>query len=194
MIRSQQMSVVLTMSLILIGSTLWADLPGNRTRPRPQPQPLVPAVKVQSRVEINDQTKLEGEEASTVAKVVIPRRILLQLLQQPAAAPGAAAERSEAPIGGTMIAAFCLTIAAVAAGLAWRQTASRRTTIAASILFAGLGVISSGYADVPPFKNDVQRQALVDKNPQNRPTVILVSEPVEGPVRIFLKHAPTPKE
>lgn len=192
--RSKQMTVVLTISLILVGSTLRADLPGNRTRPRPQPQPLVPAVKVQSRVEINDQAKLEGEEAAAVAKVVIPRRILLQLLQQPAVAPGAAAERSEAPIGGTLIAAFCLTIAAVAAGLAWRQAASRRTTIAASILFAGLGFISSGYADVPPFKNDVQRQVLIDKNPQNRPTVILVAEPEEGPVRIFLKHAPTPKE
>ncbi len=193
MLCSQRLKSVLVLSLVLVSSTAWADLPGNRNGGRRQPRLPVPAVKIESRVEMNDQAKLEGEVENAVAKIVIPRRILLQLLQQPGVAPGAAPGRSEAPIGGTVIAGLCLALAAVAAGYAWRRAASRRLVIASSILLAGFGLVSSGFADIPPFKQPVKPNPLIDQNPQDRPTVILVSDPEDGPVRIFLKHAAPPR-
>lgn len=189
MVRSLPMRSLCVFSLLLIGTVAWADLPGNRTRPRPQPQPPMQEVKLQSRVEINGQAKLEGEDANAVAKIVIPRKLLQQLLQQPGAAPAAAPVKSEAPPYGTVIAGLCLALAVVAAGWGWKRSAVRNGAVISSIVLAGLGVATSGFADIPPFKTD-RPKPLVDQNPQNQPTVILVSDQADGPVRMFLKPAP----
>lgn len=176
-------------------STSSADLPGNRNggrRPEPVPQP-VETVRVTNSVTYIEQPKLEGEEEAVVAKIVLPRKVLLQLLNQqevaPGAAPTAAPGRTEAPIGGTVIAGLCLAAAMVAGGIAWKRTATRRTVGGAAILLAFLGVATSGLADLgPPLPRPAQPTKVIDNHPKASFKVVLETVVEEGPVQIQIKR------
>ncbi len=176
-------------------STSSADLPGNRNggrRPEPPPQP-VEAVRVTNSVSYIEQPKLDGEREDVLAKIVIPRKVLLQLLNQQDVAPGAAPtskpSRSEVPIGGTVIAGLCLAAAMVAGGIAWKRTTHRRTIAGAAILLAFLGVATSGFADLgPPLPRPAQPTKVIDNHPKASYKVVLETVVEDGPVQLQIKR------
>lgn len=108
----------------VLGSISWGDIP-----PFPegvdQPHPVEPlpqsteVVKVINSVSYREQQQLEGEPDNVLAEIVIPRKVLLQLLSQQDVGPAAAPQPSESPIDGTIIAGLCLAAAMVAGGYAW---------------------------------------------------------------------------
>lgn len=197
MMRSQRLTGVLILSLVLMASSVWADVPGNRNggrRPDLIPKPVeVESVKVINSVSYGEQPQLDGEAENVLAKIVIPRKVLLQLLNQqnvaPGAAPAAAPRRSEAPIGGTIIAGLCLAAAMVAAGIAWKRTANRRTIAGAAMLLAFLGVSASGFADLgPPLPRPAKPSRVIENHPKANFKVVLEMIEEDGPVQVRIKR------
>ncbi len=178
----------------VLGSISWGDIP-----PFPegvdQPHPVEPlpqsteVVKVINSVSYREQQQLEGEPDNVLAKIVIPRKVLLQLLSQQDVRPAAAPQPSESPIDGTIIAGLCLAAAMVAGGYAWKRTAHRRTTGGAAIVLAFLGVATSGFADLgPPLPRPGKPTQVIDNHPQASYKVVLETVEEDGPVQVSIRR------